>query len=514
MLSMIVSTFLASSLFISQKLKFVLILIILVIFLIILICFAAFKKKVFIVIASMLLIALIPATSIYLKAKNVELNKTLISESNSFSGKIYKVSERLEKNRIYVYLDDVSIENNGDFKDFYGNIYVIMYADGVDTSKLDIGRHIKISNVEISCLTLNSGTDSYDRSFISKDITATTFAFSHNVYFEDKVSLDFRDKIKDKVYESFKNTDNFFTDIGYAMIFGESSAVEDSVYDVFKDSGVAHLLAVSGFHISVIVAFLSFVLNKLRSNKYLKIGIIGALLFAYMYLCSFSISVIRASIMALVLLHAGNRNKEYDKLSALSLAGIIILLINPMQLFSLSFIFSFVSILSIILLMPIFERFFSKIFYDKLSSSLSLSLAVSFGIVVFQLCYFGKFPVLGFLSNLITIPIVSVMFIYLIVSVIFGPMFHIIDFMISGFGFVMKYVAQFNSFISKCGVFLVSSNVSVITLFLWLALMFVVSDYVFMKKETRICVSGVIVSLLVALMIWCKWTRQKKSGLI
>ena len=457
---------------------------------------------------------IIPALSIYFKSKNIDSNKAIVSESNTFTGKIYKVSEMLDKNRIYVYLDDVSIENNDENKDFYGNIYVVLYADGVDTSKLDIGRKIKVSNVEISCFTLNSGTESRDRSFISRNITATTFAFAFNVCFEDEVSIDFRDKVKNNVYESFKNTDNFFTDVGYAMIFGESDVIEDGVYDVFKDSGIAHLLAVSGFHISVIVAFLNFVLNKLKTNKYLKFGIIGVLLFAYMYLCSFSVSVIRASIMALVLLHAGNRNKEYDKLSALSLAGLIILLISPMQLFNLSFIFSFVSILSIILLMPIFERFFSKFLYEKLGSSLSLSLSVSLGIALFQLCYFEKFPVLGFLSNLITIPIVGLMFIYLIVSVILGPIFNITEFLIAGFGFVMKYVVQFNGFISRCGLFLVSSNVAVVSLFAWLVLMFVVSDYVFMKKETRICISGVLVSLLVALMIWCKWTRQKKSGLI
>lgn len=514
MLAMLISTLLASSLFISQKLKLVFILILAIALVLILICFTIFKKRIFVVLSILFLIGLVPATSIYFKSKNIENNKTLISETNTFSGKIYKVSENLDVNRIYLYLDDVVIENNNKSKDFYGMIYVILYSDSVDTSKLDIGRNVKISNAKIFSLSLNSETSSRDRSFISKDITATTFIFAHNLYFEDEVSLGLRDKIKNKVYESFKGTDSFFTDIGYAMIFGESSVLEDGVYSVFKDSGVAHLLAVSGFHISVIVAFLSFLLNKLKANKYFKFGIIGTLLLGYMYLCSFSVSVIRASIMALTLLHATNRNKEYDKLSSLSLAGVLILLINPMQLFNLSFIFSFVSILSIILLMPLFERFFSRFFYEKLSSSLSLSLAVSFGIVVFQLCYFGTFPILSFFSNLLTIPVVGVLFIYLIISVIFGPIFHITKYLISVFGFVMKYVVQFNSFVASSGLFLTATNVGAIALFVWIALMFVVSDYVFVKKETRIFIAGVLISLINALMIWCKWTRQKMSGLL
>ena len=205
--------------------------------------------------------------------------------------------------------------------------------------------------------------------------------------------------------------------------------------------------------------------------------------------------------MALLLLYSANRNKEYDKLSSLSLAGILIFLIEPMQLFNLSFIFSFVSILSIILLMPIFERFFSKFFYEKLSSSLSLSLAVSLGILAFQLAYFGYYPVLSFFSNLITIPVVGVLFIYLLISVIIGPIFHITSFLISGFGLLMKYIVQFNSFVARSGLYLMAGNVGVIVLLVWLALMFLVSDYMFMKKEVRFCTCGVLLSMLVALMI-------------
>ena len=498
----------------SQKLKFVLILVLASIFFTVLVCFAIFKKRTLLVILVILLVGVIPATMIYFKSGKLENNKKLILETNTFTGKIYKVSEKLERNRLDLYLNDVYIENGENKEEFFGNVYVILYADGVDTSKIEIGRYVKITNAQISCFTLNKGASDRDRSFVSRNNSASAFVFSYNVHFENKIERSFRDKIKNKVYESFKNTDTFFTDIGYAMIFGESSILEDDVYNVFKDAGVAHLLAVSGFHISVIVAFLSFVLDKLKVKKYIKIVIVGLILFVYMYLCSFSISVIRASIMALLLLYASNRNKEYDKLSALSIAAIMIFFINPLQLFNLSFIFSFVSILSIILLMPIFERCFSKVFYNKLSSSLSLSLAVSFGVLVFQLAYFGYYPVLSFFSNLLTIPVMGGLFIYLIISVLIGPIFHITEFLISGFGVCMKYVVRFNSLVANIGLNLTSGNVTSVVLGLWIVFMFIVSDYVFMNKKVRICLAGVLGSLLVALMIWCKWTRQKQCGLI
>ena len=121
--------------------------------------------------------------------------------------------------------------------------------------------------------------------------------------------------------------DTFFTDIGYAMLFGESDILEDEVNDSFKYSGVAHLLAVSGFHISVIVSVLVFLLNKLKANKGVMISVVGVILAFYAYLCSFSPSVIRAILMSLLLMYANIKNKEYDRLSALSLSLIVILLL-------------------------------------------------------------------------------------------------------------------------------------------------------------------------------------------
>lgn len=499
--AMIVSTILASFVFVSQKLKLVLIVALFCFCFLLLICFICFKKRFCLVLAIIVLIGNVPSLSIYFKAKKIDNNQQNLTETITVSGKIYKYSENLDKNRIHLYLEDVKILNDNETKDFYGNIYFIVYSDGVDTSKLDIGRFVTIKNAKISSLSLNRSPKFRDCSYISRDITATSFIFSHNLYFEEEISLDFRDKIKENVYGEFEDTDLFFTETGYAMLFGESSILDDEVYDVFKDSGVAHLLAVSGFHISVIVAFLSFILNKLKTNKYLKFSIIGTLLFSYAYLCSFSVSVVRASIMALLLIHATNRNKEYDKLSSLSLASILIFLINPMQLFNISFIFSFVSILSIILLMPVFDRLFSKFLCERLSSALSLSLSTSVGILVFQLSYFGKYPILSFLSNLITIPIVGALFVFLIISVLIGSVFGFSAHLISVFGCGMKYVVQFNALMAKTGLFLYSHNLGIFAMCVSVLIMFFVSDYVFVSKKTRLCVCGVLLSLLNALII-------------
>ena len=287
------------------------------------------------------------------------------------------------------------------------------------------------------------------------------------------------------------------------MLFGDSTILDENVKGVFSDSGTAHLLAVSGFHVSIIVAFLAFIFDKLRINKYAKLAFMSIILGFYAYICAFSVSMIRASVMALIAIYAANRNKEYDGLSSLSLAAVIILLINPLDLFNLSFIFSFVSVLSIILLMPLFNRALSKIFYSKLSSALSLNFAITSGITIFQLYYFGEMPILCFLSNFVTVPIVSILFLYLIVSCLVGLVINPIAVpLINGFGLAMKYILKFNYWITGLGFYITVSNVSVWALYLSLILMFIVSDYVFLKKETKWIICLLISAVILKLMLF------------
>ena len=513
-LSVIASTILASCVFVSQGLRLGFVIAFSVVFLIVLINFAVFRKKFLILLSIGLLIAIIPMLSIYCKSKTLVNNNAMLSEKCTYTGKIESLAEELDRNAIFIELSDVRILKGEEEKVFKGHVYVHLVANGVDTSKLDIGKIVTIYNSELVGMNLNKGSSESDRYYLSRGINAKGFVFGHNFSIEDKFSLNLRDKVKNLVYKDFEKTDTFFTNIGYAMLFGESSVLSDDVYGVFKDSGIAHLLAVSGFHISIIVSFLLFILNKLRANKYAKLSVVAIILLFYAYLCSFSVSVIRASIMSLLLIYARNRNKEYDKLSALSLAAVFILLICPMQFFNISFIFSFVAILSIILLTPIFERLLSNIFHEKISASISLSFAVCLGIMVFQLYYFGRYPILSVFSNVITIPVVSVLFIFLIISVLIGPIFNITVPLIKAFGSCMKYIVQFNSWISRNGLYI---NVGVsgrLALVLSLFLMFVVSDYLFVRKRTKWAISVPLVTMIVLMMIWWKWTRQKYARLL
>ena len=462
-----------------------------------------FKRKFLYTIISILIAMLIPFVSVYIKANKINKNLDLNVEKCEIYGKIYKVNENLDLNRVDVYLSDVKLLSEDDSLNFYGNYLLRVNSNNLELSRLETGRYVKAFTTP-NFYSLNT-RDRWEINYISRDIMASSYIFSYNLSILDEFNPSLRDSVRDNVYSYFSKTNTFFTDVGYAMLFGDTSVMEDSVYEVFKSSGTVHLLAVSGFHISVIVAFLLFVLEKLRANNYLSFGIIATILVFYAYLCDFSVSVIRASIMALITMFASIRNKDSDRLSSMSIAVIFIILLNPIDVFNISFVLSFVSVLSIILLMPVLERFFSKFLSDKLASGISLSLALSFGVTIFQLYYFGTSPVLSFISNIITVPLVSILFIFLIISVIIGPMIGLVVPLIEIFGYGIKYILQFNNWIGEMGLLLVNNHVSEITLVLSVLLMYSLSDYLFVRRKNKAVIASLFAGILLALLIfWYK----------
>ena len=178
----------------------------------------------------------------------------------------------------------------------------------------------------------------------------------------------------------------------YAMLTGDKAKVDYSTKVEYQSAGIGHILAVSGLHVGFLALILSFFLNICRVNKKIRFVIITIILFLFSFLCGFSYSVLRASIMCVVLLYAGLRGKQYDGLSALCFASILILLFDAYQLFKIGFLLSFFAVFSMFCLSSWLDYYFSTAYIKKLSSALSVGISTSVGILPWQVHYFGYFP--------------------------------------------------------------------------------------------------------------------------
>ncbi len=187
-----------------------------------------------------------------------------------------------------------------------------------------------------------------------------------------------------------------------ALLCGDRSAFSDGFRTDLYKSGLSHMVAVSGMHVSVLAALLIFLLGR-KAGMILSVPVIT--LYALFTGCS--PSVLRASFMALIFALSYLLVRSYDSLTALAAAGVFIGLSNPFALTSASFLLSFFATLGIILFCPrltaaMTPRKAPKIL-KKILSVMAGAFAVSLSALIFtlplSLVFFRSVSLISPLSN-------------------------------------------------------------------------------------------------------------------
>ncbi len=206
-----------------------------------------------------------------------------------------------------------------------------------------------------------------------------------------------------------------------ALLLGDRSGIDYETNTAFKLSGISHIIAVSGLHVSILFGLL-YTLTLRRRWPTALVGIPALLLFAA--IVGFTPSITRACIMQILMLLAMLTEREYDPPTALSFAVLVMLGINPMTVTSISFqlsvgcmagIFLFSSKITHFLedkkrlgsakgssLLPKCKRFFI--------SSVSISISAAVITTPLVAIYFGTVSLVGVLTNLLTLWVVSFIF--------------------------------------------------------------------------------------------------------
>lgn len=229
-----------------------------------------------------------------------------------------------------------------------------------------------------------------------------------------------RTAIKNILFSSVK--DEGSASVLYAMVSGDKTYIEMEIIDVFSACGTSHLLAVSGLHVGILLNVVIFVLQKLKVRNIFALCILTVLVLVYSAFTGFSSSVIRASIMAMVLQLSILIGAKYDPLNSLGLAGMLILLFNPFRLYDVAFQLSFSSCFGIIWIGKYFINKPSKILNFIVNSGL-----VTIGATIFtlplQLYYFGTVSTISVIANVLLVSVASfalmLTFAFLIPAVIF-----------------------------------------------------------------------------------------------
>ena len=144
------------------------------------------------------------------------------------------------------------------------------------------------------------------------------------------------------------------------VMLGYTDEIDAETKQDFSNSNISHVLAVSGMHISYIIILVTNSTKKIFGKKQSKI-IASVVLLIYMFITGFSISVVRASIMGILSCMAFIVYRKSDTLNNISISALIILINNPYNLTSLSFLLTYGGTLGIIYFEPIIERVLKSI---------------------------------------------------------------------------------------------------------------------------------------------------------
>ena len=202
-----------------------------------------------------------------------------------------------------------------------------------------------------------------------------------------------------------------------ALLLGDTSQLSYQTDTELKLSGIRHVAAVSGLHISVLFAVISALTFRKRYLTAL-LGIPLLLLFAAV--AGFSPSVTRACIMSALMLTAQLADKEYDGPSALASAVLVMLAVNPYCISSVSFQLSAASVAGIFLFTPwLREQMTAKLsgkkekkyaFLRKLAAGAAVTLGAQVLTILLCACYFGVVSLIGTVTNILVLWAVSLTF--------------------------------------------------------------------------------------------------------
>lgn len=197
-----------------------------------------------------------------------------------------------------------------------------------------------------------------------------------------------------------------------AMILGEKKGIPSIIYGSMMKSGTVHILVVSGFNVALVAFIIVLSLKLLRVPRKARFFVAAPLIIIYCLITGASTPVLRATIMAIVLMFASLVKREPDIYNSLSLAAILILIVNPRQLFDIGFQLSFASVISIICIYPRLRAFVpEKILSVKCLRLLCEGSLVSFsawlGTALLIARYFRIITPVTVPANILIVPLAS-----------------------------------------------------------------------------------------------------------
>lgn len=291
-----------------------------------------------------------------------------------------------------------------------------------------------------------------------------------------------------------------------ALIVGYQDTIPEDVKEAFRTTGTAHVLSVSGMHVGIIFAIIMFLLGFIRKRSkiyWLKFSITIILLWLYAFITGFSPPVIRACIMLSAFCIAQIFGRKGISYNTIFFAAFLILIYDPFSLFDVGFQLSFMAVFAIYYLNPRIEKLWKieNKAVRYLWGMFSLSVSAQIGTAPLCLYYFGYFPAYFFITNILITPLVGLItYLMLFVSAIanFPLLKNVLDISLLALKFMIEFMTKLIHFFETLPYArLEDLNISLISVFLLIGLMFSLTHLLEHKRTSALILTLSLIALLI-----------------
>jgi len=275
-----------------------------------------------------------------------------------------------------------------------------------------------------------------------------------------------------------------------AMILGDKTGLTDEFKETLNKAGIRHLTAISGMHITILINLLMLVFLGLGLWRKQAFWLTTVFILFFVVMTGLQASTIRASIMGFLFLLGQNFGRTGDSLRAVVFGAGLMLAFNPFLLFDAGFQLSFLAVLGINYLFPIFSNWLRKVpNIFQLKSILAMSLSAQIFTLPILIYSFGRISLVAPLTNILVLPFLPFIIILGFLSAFFGIFSHFFA-LIFVFpcwlflSYLLKITDIFSSF--------AFSSIHLKISWLWLIIFYLVLGFLIWhwKKEHRFKILG------------------------
>lgn len=348
----------------------------------------------------------------YERCENAVYNK----ENVVLYGKVYKTEYKNESYRYY--MTDCTLAAKGDT---LRCMDVIVYSEDEYES---VGCFVKAEgNVSLFSTATNEGQfdikSFYRTQQIVFSLNASKLSFQSGRFtrFENAV-MHMRNRLSHSLEAA---CDSRTAGILSSMLFGDKTLLEDEVKQLYQRSGISHILAISGLHISIVGMALYKLIRKLGIGFKASMVVCTGTILIYGFMTGNAVSTQRAIGMFILTMIAAAIGRASDMLNSLGIMVMYILFDNPFAMEYSGFIFSVTAILSIGIIVSAYELKIDtdsqddeitgyKKFLNDIKEKIWAGAAIQIPSLPLVACFYYEIPVFSVLVNLIVLPFLSVVF--------------------------------------------------------------------------------------------------------